>query len=469
MAVGGATTVAALSVALASRQGVDSGFSGGPGTLGLGQNCTACHPLISGNGGVELFGAPRRYQTGRIYDLTIRVSDPEQKGAGFQISSEGGSGFLGSFLITDSLRTQFADGGNSPEYVTHTSEGVDDSISNWVGNSGSYEFNLAWQAPSSDAGPVTMFVAGNAVNAGQAMNGDHFYLTYARFGFAEPGDLDGDGDVDLIDFAEVQTCFGNDPGESCEYADLDGDKDVALIDLQAWVAAATGPTATLPADYVLADPVRGGLLYDNWWLVSGAPAPTGTHPLYPDFGQQAGSTTFRCKECHGWDYKGADGAYGAGSHFTGIRGVADTTLGPQEIFDLLKADPSIVAGGHKMGAFGMSDRDLWDVVKMTLTGVIDTDDDIAQDGSFFGDPFLGAARYSDHCSSCHGGDGQYLNFGTALDPEYVGSVANQNPWEFLHKIRFGHPASSMPSGDLLGWSRAITDDIGAFSQTLPVQ
>jgi thiosulfate dehydrogenase len=104
-----------------------------------------------------------------------------------------------------------------------------------------------------------------------------------------------------------------------------------------------------------------------------------------------------------------------------------------------------------------------------LTGVIDTDDDIAPDGSFIGDPFNGSSRYSDSCSSCHGSDGRDLNFGTALDPVYVGTLADENPWEFLHKVRFGHPASSMPSGDLLGWSRAVAADIGAFSQTLPVQ
>jgi thiosulfate dehydrogenase len=307
------------------------------------------------------------------------------------------------------------------------------------------------------------------VNNAQAIIGDRYYSTYAAMIFAVPGDLDGDGDVDLADFAEVQTCFGDGTGGGCEYADLDGDSDVALIDVGAWVAAATGPTTTVPAEYVLADPIRGGLLYDRWWRVNGAPTPAGNHPLYPAFGQQTGSSTFRCKECHGWDYKGADGAYGDGSHFTGIRGVAGTTLGPRAIFDLLKADPEIVTGGHQMGDFGMTDRDLWDVVKMTLTGVIDTDDDIDPDGLFVGDPFNGSSGYSDSCSSCHGGDGRALNFGTALTPVYVGTLADENPWEFLHKVRFGHPASPMPSGELLGWSREVAADIGAYSQTLPVQ
>ena len=42
--------------------------------------------------------------------------------------------------------------------------------------------------------------------------------------------------------------------------------------------------------------IRGGLLYDKWWVVNGSPEPTGEHPLYPPAGQKTGSTTFRCKE-----------------------------------------------------------------------------------------------------------------------------------------------------------------------------
>ncbi len=49
----------------------------------------------------------------------------------------------------------------------------------------------------------------------------------------------------------------------------------------------------------LADELRGGLLYDKWWVINGSPEPTGVHPLYPPFGPQIGSTTFRCKESHG--------------------------------------------------------------------------------------------------------------------------------------------------------------------------
>ncbi|MEK6575565.1 MAG: dockerin type I domain-containing protein, partial [Chloroflexota bacterium] len=389
------------------------------------------------------------------YDLAVRVTDPdpEQKGAGFEISAETGAAHVGAFLLRDAVHTRFADN-RTTDYVTHTRDGVNDSIVNWTAGGGSYEFILAWRAPPADAGSITFFTAGQAVNDALA-TGDHYYADYATIGFARPGDADGDTDVDLVDFAELQRCFngaGPAAGDACEYVDFDDDGRVSLDDLDAWVNIHTGPTAALPAGFVLADPVRGGAIYDRWWVMNGAIAPIGDHPLYPDIGPQTGSVTFRCKECHGWDYKGLDGAYGKGSHFTGIRGVFGTTLNPRQMFDLLKADPLTTPNGHNMDAFGMSDRDLWDVVKFTSASVVDTDAYIAPDGAFIGDYFNGNDLYNTVCASCHGEDGMFLDLGHGVTPEYVGTVANQNPWEFLHKVRFGHPGSPMPRTDLLRWS-----------------
>jgi len=61
---------------------------------------------------------------------------------------------------------------------------------------------------------------------------------------------------------------------------------------------------------------RGGQLYDEWWKVTGAEAPTSSHPVWAtqSTNTRTGEDTWRCKECHGWDYLGAEGAYGSGSH-----------------------------------------------------------------------------------------------------------------------------------------------------------
>ncbi|MBI4718358.1 MAG: hypothetical protein HY763_11175 [Planctomycetes bacterium] len=462
----------AIPVALAFHTGAGPGYTGGP--MGGGENCTACHePPDHGTvGGVELTGVPQRYRAGQQYPLRIRIFDAEQVGAGFEISAETLADHVGDFLIADPVTTQCAAAGPVCNYATHTEDGYFDSLDpNWQANGGAYTYEVVWRAPGADAGRVTFFAAGNAVNDAAGFGGDRFYRAHRTIGFAQPGDADGDSDVDLLDAAALQQCY--DPGttlpEPCAYSDLTGDSQLDSADLAALGNMLTGPTALYPAGYVLADPIRGGLLYDRWWLEARLPAPTGTHPLYPPGGIQTGSTTFRCKECHGWDYKGRDGQYGAGTHYTGIRGVFGTTLSPQQIFDLLKADPVQTPNGHNMAAYGLSDADLWDVTRMVREGVVNTSTYITSNGFFIGNAVFGRLVYENRCYTCHLADGKHINFGTAGDPEYVGTVASDNPWEFLHKVRFGHPASPMQGLDLLGVSAINLANLGAYAASLPEQ
>ncbi|MBU0616380.1 MAG: hypothetical protein KKI02_01550, partial [Planctomycetes bacterium] len=51
-----------------------------------------------------------------------------------------------------------------------------------------------------------------------------------------PGDLDGDGDVDLADLAQLLSNYGTTEGATYEQGDLDGDGDVDLADLAALLA-----------------------------------------------------------------------------------------------------------------------------------------------------------------------------------------------------------------------------------------
>jgi thiosulfate dehydrogenase len=73
------------------------------------------------------------------------------------------------------------------------------------------------------------------------------------------------------------------------------------------------------------------------------------------------------------------------------------------------------------------------------------------------------------CASCHGVDGKKINFHDADDPEYLGTVASGNPWEFFHKVLFGQPGAPMPSGIGLGWSAEEIADLAAYAQTLPTE
>jgi hypothetical protein len=58
------------------------------------------------------------------------------------------------------------------------------------------------------------------------------------------GDFDGDGDIDILDFAALQRCFSGPGGvipPTCAPGDRDGDGDVDLADVGAWPAVVTGP------------------------------------------------------------------------------------------------------------------------------------------------------------------------------------------------------------------------------------
>jgi thiosulfate dehydrogenase len=62
-----------------------------------------------------------------------------------------------------------------------------------------------------------------------------------------------------------------------------------------------------------------------------------------------------------------------------------------------------------------------------------------------------------------------INFHDADDPEFIGNIAVDNPWEFIHKVRAGQPGTSMPSAIDLGWDLQYLIDVLTFAQTLPVE
>ena len=81
----------------------------------------------------------------------------------------------------------------------------------------------------------------------------------------------------------------------------------------------------------------------------------------------------------------------------------------------------------------------------------------------------GKERFDSLCFACHGPDGTKINFRSTEEPEYIGTVASENPQEFLHKARFGQPGSdpTMPSTFDLGWGLQDVLDVTAYAQTLP--
>ena len=216
---------------------------------------------------------------------------------------------------------------------------------------------------------------------------------------------------------------------------------------------------------------RGGQLYDKWWSVTGSPAPTTDQPLWAtqSTNTRAGEETWRCKECHGWDYLGQDGAYGSGSHKTGFPGllaVAET----KSVEDLVAALKGAGNANHDFSAV-LDEAALSDLANFVKTGTLDPRQyiDYATKTAKNADVALGKAGWEAVCSDCHGPDGTDLNFGSDKEPEFVGTVAVDNPQEFLHKVRVGQPGSDprMPAAIDNNWSTQDVLNVMAYAQTLP--
>lgn len=215
---------------------------------------------------------------------------------------------------------------------------------------------------------------------------------------------------------------------------------------------------SLPTRNLLASIVRGGRLYDTWYKENGREAPAGVHPTFP--AKLAGAltrtveqrTTWRCKACHGWDYRGREGENDklAIKGLTGMRG-AD----PQQVIAALRNDIHRYAGL-------LSERDMADLGNFVTQGLVDMDAYIdPATKKARGDGAHYAAHYQTICAPCHGSKGRNVR---TMPP--LGRIANVEPWRALHGIFNGHPGEAMPP--LIALPRGVAVGILAYVQTLPM-
>ncbi|MBI2906662.1 MAG: c-type cytochrome [Chloroflexi bacterium] len=221
-----------------------------------------------------------------------------------------------------------------------------------------------------------------------------------------------------------------------------------------------------------ANVAAGGKLYDKWWTASpGAAAPTGDHPLWSTqtTNTRKGLDTWRCKECHGWDYLGKDGAYGSGSHRTGFAGVIEA--GKSKTAAQLVAILKGASNPRHNFSPQLSDASLANLAAFLKEGLYDTKGvvDYPTRKPLNADMSRGRTSYGSTCAPCHGADGTKLNFGSEKDPEFIGTLAASNPQEFLHKVRAGQPGAAMPSAFESGWTLQDSANVLAFAQTLPIK
>jgi len=108
----------------------------------------------------------------------------------------------------------------------------------------SFELGVNFDAPE-DYYDLVFAVVGRLADSNDLFSSEeHFYLQVTST--PVPGDLDGDGDVDLDDFDTFVACFTDSGGRiiaGCEACDLDGDEDLDCAD---WVLFQQAWTEPIP-------------------------------------------------------------------------------------------------------------------------------------------------------------------------------------------------------------------------------
>lgn len=140
--------------------------------------CVQCHNSFAVNpdqdGVLTLEGVPAKYEPGKTYTLTVRISnkDATRLRWGFQmtaIAMKDGAG-AGAFTATDAGTTQVLESmTNTRTYIEHNYGGTA------IGQAGGNSWTFDWTAPKSDVGKVGFFAASNSANADGSNQGDRIY------------------------------------------------------------------------------------------------------------------------------------------------------------------------------------------------------------------------------------------------------------------------------------------------------
>ncbi|MCH8902565.1 MAG: T9SS type A sorting domain-containing protein [Bacteroidetes bacterium] len=147
--------------------------TGAPGEL----TCVSCHgsfALNSGTGNISflLSGSVNCYMIDSTYTVTVEVTDPTRVEFGFEITAlDSNNNMAGSFIVTNAANTTFLTG-IGRQYISHKSSG---SNNVWL---------FDWTAPSSNIGPISFYIAGNAANGNGSTSGDYIYTD--TFSIAPP-------------------------------------------------------------------------------------------------------------------------------------------------------------------------------------------------------------------------------------------------------------------------------------------
>ena len=158
----------------AFAEGPNAGHTGAPNELTCATS--GCHTGTPNSGPGQLtITAPGFYQPGQTYRITVThaTTDSSRRRWGFQLTAlDAGNHRAGSLQITSDT-TQIVEGGpdGMRQYVEHSFNGT------FPGQQSGATWSFNWVAPAVDAGPVTLYAAGNQANNDSNNTGDQIYTT----------------------------------------------------------------------------------------------------------------------------------------------------------------------------------------------------------------------------------------------------------------------------------------------------
>jgi hypothetical protein len=160
-----------------NANGPSGGQSGAPGE----QNCTSCHSGAIQDGSNEnlltinddLGFGMTQYTPGANYTVNLSMaSNPAKKG--FQVTALNAANTMAGMFVAGAntqLKTATISGGQR-KYATHKNTSNTSATQTW---------NWTWQAPATEQGAVTFYVATNKANNNSNDNGDVIYLSQHVF------------------------------------------------------------------------------------------------------------------------------------------------------------------------------------------------------------------------------------------------------------------------------------------------
>lgn len=231
-------------------------------------------------------------------------------------------------------------------------------------------------------------------------------------------------------------------------------------------------TPTTPKAYDDANLSKGGIMYDKFWSTE-----AGFSQADPNLATfNAKADFFRCKQCHGWDLRGAGGSYINRAARTTRPNVSALNLyqiaktkSAQELFDAMKLTANRRDVTHDLATYDpatnstigdqmpnytqiLTDAQIWDIVKFLKEGAFD----VAQlyDATYTGTYPTGTATYANvgrdgnaangttyynaNCVGCHGTDGKLV----LLENQTLGAFTRSKPYEVQHKVKYGQLGST---------------------------